>query len=106
MTFNDTYKAQRAAIDGSADKKAQAEAERIKVELYRHALLRTDAGREVLADMLVKLNFFDETVDAEEATRRNYATKLLYDLGIFRSGNVGRVVDALATIQFTGGSDT
>lgn len=103
MSFADDYKAQRDAIAGKTD---AAERERRRVEMYRHTFLKTDVGRAVLADMLYSLSFFSETVTEEETHNRNYATKLLYELGIFRPENVGRVIDALATIQFTGGSDT
>jgi hypothetical protein len=72
-------------------------------EIYRRTF-DTDAGRQVLAHMLVELHFFDELVSEEEVALSNYARKLLNRLGL-RAEHIPEIVTQIISIKLEGGTN-
>lgn len=65
----------------------------------------TPEGRALLTDLLNNLGFFRMDLDNDrDILLENKAKELLYELGIWRPHNVGRIVDALLDMPYMEGT--
>lgn len=56
-------------------------------------VFQTPMGQEVLADLLTRMHFFDETVNDEEVVLQNFARRMLHVMGIWQAANAPQIVE-------------
>ena len=76
--------------------------EELKQIAFRETF-NTKVGRQVLAVMLVEMDFFNsEKSTPEEVARSNYAAKILRYLGINKKGNELNMANAIMELPYEG----
>lgn len=65
---------------------------RLMAEQYRNVFLGTDAGREVFADLLKRLHFFDTETCIQETHLKNFAVETLGFMGVISDKTIPHMV--------------